>query len=197
MSMTKLLVMESLGQLVYLIEATEDKSETVLKRIVQKLAQKNEVPHQVALMSLTSDHTAAEWLESIYSELKPAEWILQKRILAVDDDEILLASIKRILNKHIPNVQVEVTTDGYEACILYPTYKPDLLLLDVKMPEFDGFKILQAIKEVQNDSEAKVLTISGHADELKKTLYKGANETLMKPFEPSELIGKITTLLRN
>jgi two-component system chemotaxis response regulator CheY len=77
--------------------------------------------------------------------------------------------------------------DGEEAVMLYVEYKPDIVLLDIHMPNLGGIEALQCIREV--DKKAKVIIISsmGQEETVKKAVTLGASHFIVKPFKPDEL----------
>ena len=109
------------------------------------------------------------------------------RILAVDDSLVTL----KILKKTLRNTEFEVVgevTSGEEALNKYDELKPDLVLLDIIMPEMDGIETLA--KLMVKDSEAKVVMVSsmGAKEKVMESLEKGARNFVMKPYDKSTLL---------
>ena len=120
----------------------------------------------------------------------------KKRILIVDDDKSMVDSIQRFLKKE-KVYDFEVAYDGFEAGQKFMTYKPDLVILDIRMPRVDGYKLCSAIRKDPSNKNVKILIISGLIEAKdKKTITKlGADDYLEKPFENKQLKAKIANLL--
>ncbi|MCD6385051.1 response regulator [Candidatus Sumerlaeota bacterium] len=120
---------------------------------------------------------AGKWSESIPTE---------KRVLVVDDEPVVCQSVKRILEHR--GFEVHPTMSGKEALSRLESTPYDIVLLDLRMPDMDGYEMLQAIKERWPD--VKVIVITGYAsvESAVKCIRTGAEEYLAKPFTPSELV---------
>ena len=81
------------------------------------------------------------------------------RILIIDDDENMCFAIKRILVND-GSFEVDVAFDGFDGGLKINTFKPDLVLLDIKMPGIDGIEVLKRIKENPDTLQIKVVIIS-------------------------------------
>ncbi len=91
-------------------------------------------------------------------------------------------------------LRVEVATNGREAIRMYNMFKPDLVLMDIVMPEIDG---IEATKEIlKTDPNAKIIGVTAYAAHRGEELLKaGALEIIEKPFTKSKLIEKIESYL--
>lgn len=109
------------------------------------------------------------------------------RILAIDDSLVTLKILKKTLKDTEFEVVGEVTS-GEEGLVKYDELKPDLVLLDIIMPEMDGIETLDRI--VKKDGTAKVVMISsmGAKEKVLESLDKGARNFVMKPYEKGTLI---------
>ena len=83
-----------------------------------------------------------------------------------------------------------------DAQILYKSYLPDLIILDLGLPDTDGIKLLEHIRQ---ESLTPIIILSARADEKDKVLAldKGANDYITKPFGSAELLARVRTALRN
>ena len=108
------------------------------------------------------------------------------KILLADDDGLLRDVLARMLsNYHI--IQAE---NGLEAVKLYFTYKPDLVLMDVRMPVLDGIDATKAIMEL--DPKAKILAITAYASKKGEDMLEaGAKEIISKPMTRKKLVETI------
>ncbi|MDK9718103.1 MAG: response regulator transcription factor [Trichlorobacter sp.] len=116
-----------------------------------------------------------------------------KLILLVDDDPNILQVAGFALQKS--GFQIMTAQDGNEALARFRADKPDLVLLDVMMPERDGTDLCRIIRK---ESETPVIFLSSMSDEIDKVvgLELGADDYITKPFSPRELVARIKTVLR-
>jgi two-component system response regulator ResD len=114
-------------------------------------------------------------------------------ILIVDDDENIADLIKLYLENS--GYSTKLCYDGKEAVSVYAEYKPDLVLLDVMLPHMDGIDVLKAIRK---DSEVPVIMLTAKGETFDKVLALelGADDYVVKPFEPKELIARVKAVLR-
>ena len=108
------------------------------------------------------------------------------KILVIDDEKNILESIKMVLGYE--NYPVATTNNGLDGIDLFKTLKPDIVLLDVKMPGFNGIDVLKQLKEINEFSE--VIMISGHSgiEEALEAAKLGAFDFLEKPISREKLI---------
>ena len=118
-----------------------------------------------------------------------------KRILIVDDELSILVPIKFLLEKN--NFDVELAQSGKDALDRIAQSKPDLILLDIMLPDLDGYEIYQMIREKPEWDDIKViyLTAKNRDVDIAKGLYLGVDAYITKPFSNAELLEKIQTLL--
>lgn len=120
--------------------------------------------------------------------------ILQdKTILVVDDEKRLVGFVR--MNLELEGCRVIDASNGLEALDKVRDYIPDLVLLDVMMPEMDGFEALKLIREVSN-VPVIMLTVKDDEDDLIKGLELGADDYITKPFSPRELVSRMKAVLR-
>lgn len=116
-------------------------------------------------------------------------------ILIADDDEFLRQFIKQKLTEH--GYRVIAAGDGREALRLVEAERPALAVLDAMMPYMDGFETLRRIRQ-NSELEAMpilMLTFRKQRDDIVGALRSGANDYMVKPFVPEELLARISTLL--
>ena len=120
----------------------------------------------------------------------------KKKILIVDDDKGMVHAIKRVLMTN-RKFDIETAYDGFDAGRKFVEFKPDLVLLDIKMPGLDGYQVCSYIRKDLANKDVKVLAISGILDEegAKKIMKLGADDYLAKPFDNQTLKIKIEKLL--
>lgn len=116
-----------------------------------------------------------------------------KLILVVDDEERMSRFIR--LNLEHDGFQVLEANRGMQALNLIREKMPDLILLDVMMPDLDGFEVLQLIRE-SYQLPIIMLTAKGEEDDKVKGLELGADDYVTKPFSPRELVSRVRAVLR-
>lgn len=119
------------------------------------------------------------------------------RILAADDDEHVRIIVETKLSDEY---DVETVTDGksaWESLMDSASNRPALVILDVMMPEMDGFETLERIRNHDELADLPVilLTSRGREDDVVRALELGADDFVTKPFSPTELKGRVTRLL--
>ena len=115
------------------------------------------------------------------------------KILVADDDKNICELLKLYLEKE--NYEAIVANDGEEALRLFELETPDLILLDVMMPKLDGW---QVCREVRKRSECPIIMITAKGETFDKVLglELGADDYVVKPFEPKEIIARIKAVMR-
>lgn len=142
----------------------------------------------------TVTHDALEQFVS-KNRIDPQVLAMPKRVLVVDDDPHLVLMMIRTLKRLDPRLEVEFSHNGYEAMMKIGAIMPDVICLDIQMPGVDGRELLQALRQNAGSNQIKVLVMTGHPDRLGEMLKLGADDTILKPFELDDLLGKIQRLL--
>src|SRR5512136_120572 len=109
----------------------------------------------------------------------------ENTIFVIDDDEIIRLSCKQILQKS--GYTVETFGNGYEGIERLKEVRPPLLVVDIKMPELDGFEVIKIVRKL--DPDVVIVVITGYAtiETAVDAMKMGAYDFLPKPFTPSEL----------
>lgn len=118
---------------------------------------------------------------------------MAKKILVVDDEERLVSLVKAYLEQE--GYRVATAEDGKEALIAARTEKPDLIILDIMMPEMDGYEFMRLHRREQN-TPIILLTAKVDKDDKVVGLELGADDYVTKPFRPRELLARIRAVLR-
>ena len=120
---------------------------------------------------------------------------MKKKILIVDDEPNIVMSLEYAFKKQ--NFEVYIARDGSEALEILKHQTPNIVLLDIMMPNVDGYKTLQHIKNTVSLKDTKVvfLTAKNKASDVEKGLKLGANKYLTKPFSVKKLVSEILELL--
>ncbi len=108
------------------------------------------------------------------------------------EDEIALAKIIKDSLESRRKFQITIAANGNEAMSLYHRSKPDILVLDVMMPQMDGFTLAKMIRQTDTQTPILFLTARSSVDDLVTGFHLGGNDYLKKPFDMEELIVRIT-----
>ncbi len=117
----------------------------------------------------------------------------RRKVLIVDDEPRMIRFIQ--LNLEHDGFEVYEATSGGEALKQLRDQMPDLILLDVMMPDLDGFDTLQMIREIST-VPVIMLTAKGEEDDRVRGLELGADDYITKPFSPRELSSRVQAVLR-
>jgi DNA-binding response OmpR family regulator len=117
----------------------------------------------------------------------------KRRVLLVDDDENIVKLVSMYLEKD--GYRVDSAHDGRDALTLFRRAKPDIVILDLMLPEIDGFSVCRTIRE---QSEVPIIMLTARTTENDKLvgLDQGADDYVTKPFSPRELLARIRAVLR-
>lgn len=118
----------------------------------------------------------------------------KKCILAVDDTAFILSRITDALVKHYDVVTVN---SGARALKYLSKNKPDLILLDIRMPLRDGFEILREIQTMDDRADIPVVMLTGMEDRryVVESIKLGIRDYILKPFDPNDLLARVRRIL--
>jgi len=115
-------------------------------------------------------------------------------VLILDDDAKLLKMLQRTLTYE--NLEVLTAANGLEALPLISAHEPDLIIVDWMMPRMDGLHFIQRIRSDGNQTMVLMLTARDAVENRVEGLESGADDYLVKPFAPAELVARVHALLR-
>lgn len=115
-------------------------------------------------------------------------------ILVVDDDQDLAEMLGIVLNG--AGIEVDLVSRGDEAVEVFRNSQPDLVLLDIMLPGLDGIEVCREIRKHSTRVPIVMLTAKSDTHDIVKGLEAGADDYMVKPFKPSELVARIRTRLR-
>ena len=120
---------------------------------------------------------------------------MAKKVLIVDDEPNIVAALEFLLGRS--GYEAQVATNGDEALRQVEAFRPDLVLLDVMLPNRSGYDVCQRIRERPELSAIKIVILSarGREAEVSKGLALGADLYVTKPFSNAELVERIGELL--
>src|SRR5688572_3307369 len=116
------------------------------------------------------------------------------RVLLVDDDDLMRAGLKAVLSSDSTIEVVGEASDGRAAIVGARTLRPDLVLMDVRMPDLDGISATREVLAVSPDVKVVILTTFEEDDYIFGALNAGASGFLLKRTRPEELIGGMHTV---
>ncbi len=116
------------------------------------------------------------------------------KILIVDDEPNILISLEFLMKKK--GYEVFIARDGSEALKIIATDKPDVIILDIMMPNVDGYEVCQSIKKSEETKHMKVIFLSAKSkpEDIEKGYKMGADLYMTKPFSTRDLIKKVAEL---
>lgn len=120
------------------------------------------------------------------------------RIVCIEDDNEIVDLIRLILASQ--GFQIVGAAGGQEGLTLVQAQKPDLILLDLMMPDMDGWEVYHRLREDRSLAEVPVIIITARAQEVDRVLglqIAHVDDYLTKPFTPKELLGSVERVLKN
>ena len=121
----------------------------------------------------------------------------RKKILVVDDDPIIVESIVQSLEEDEHDYEVISAADGFEAGIQVNHFKPDLVILDIMMPDIKGYEVCKKIKSANDTKDTRIVVLSAYLDDEKFNQMKeyGADACFSKPLPLPQLKEEVLRLL--
>ena len=120
-----------------------------------------------------------------------------KRIVAVDDCNVILKTLKNMLDKEAYDVHPFSSGKRALQFLMQKDQIPDLIILDIEMPEMNGYVLLERIKQIEHLENVPVifLTANNEKKQVVKAVTGGANDYVVKPLDKDILMKKIKSLL--
>ncbi|MFA4829443.1 MAG: response regulator [Thermodesulfovibrionales bacterium] len=119
--------------------------------------------------------------------------MLKNKILIVDDSQAIRKSLRELLEKNKYNVIGEAGS-GAEAIKLFSSLSPDIVMLDIIMPQLGGVETLRMLRSLNKDVKIIMVSALDSLDRVKECLKAGANHYILKPFEEAKVIAIIEKL---
>src|SRR5216684_3033976 len=120
----------------------------------------------------------------------------KRKVLLVDDDQELVELITDVLARD-GRFEVRTANNGFDAGMMVKEYRPDLIVLDVMLPDINGKEVCHRVRADSTLEDVRILCISGmiEDDKIQELKLSGADDFLHKPFDIEELIDRMCTLL--
>lgn len=191
------------GVLIVLLDGAELTRAAVVSRLQKKLdglppAPVAELP--MAYLPAQPDQPPQVWLAAALALLEPlplpppAE-VAPRRVLIVDDDDAILNLMVRVLHESGAGLDLKSTTSGYDACIHFGEWKPDLVVLDLHLSDIDGKRVFESMTKRQPRRAIKFLVVSGYRGDIDEMMKLGCDDFICKPFDFDEFVKKVRRLL--
>lgn len=121
----------------------------------------------------------------------------RKKILVVDDDKIIVETIVQALEEDEYGYEMISASDGFEAGLQVSHFKPDLLILDIMMPDINGYEVCQKIKSNPETKDIKIIVLSAYLNDeaFKQMKEYGAEACFSKPLPLEQLKYEVARLL--
>ena len=119
---------------------------------------------------------------------------MAKNVLIVDDAAFMRMMIKDILTKNGYNIAAEAE-NGKIAVDKYNEVKPDLVLMDITMPEMDGIQAVKEIKKISNGANIIMCSAMGQQAMVIESIQAGAKDFIVKPFQPDRVLEAVKKAL--
>jgi excisionase family DNA binding protein len=144
------------------------------------------IPREALMAFMKDNHIPLDQLQSG-----------KRRVLVVDDDEAIVEMFQELLERD-GRFEVRTACTGYDAGIITEQFRPDIMLLDFKLPDINGNVVCRTIRANPAYEHMKIIAVSGVADpdEVQELLQAGADEFIRKPFNINTVIMRMTELLK-
>jgi two-component system, cell cycle response regulator DivK len=122
---------------------------------------------------------------------------MKPRILLIEDNEANRYLAAFLLEQL--GAEVSIAEDGKEGLAMMAAVKPRVVILDIQMPEMDGYEVARILRENPAYTDIPILVVSSYAmiGDRQRALKLGVNDYLEKPFDPEEFTKRVTKLLQN
>jgi len=121
----------------------------------------------------------------------------KKKVLIADDDMAVIKAYSLLIKNHF-DVEIETASDGYEALLKTGSFRPDILILDIRMPKIDGLEVCRRIREDTTiNPEMKIIAVTAYSEAYDRNtvLTAGADEYLIKPIESNTLLENVEKMM--
>ncbi len=120
----------------------------------------------------------------------------EKKILLVDDEEDILQFLRYNLEKE--DFKVEIATNGNQALEVLKNFIPQIILLDIMMPDMDGVEVCKRVRTIEQQNETLICFLTARSDSFTQinALDSGGDDFISKPIKPKVLLSRINALLR-
>ena len=119
---------------------------------------------------------------------------MSKKILLVDDAAFMRKMVNDVLSKN-GYTELFEAVDGADAVEKYDAIKPDLVIMDITMPNMDGLEALKAIRAKDSSANVVMCSAMGQESMVMDAVRSGAKDFIVKPFKPDRVLKTVSTIL--
>lgn len=120
--------------------------------------------------------------------------MVSQRVFVVEDDALLREAVDLILSH--AGYTVATTAVGKGAVNLISRFRPHLVLLDIRLPDISGLKVLEMLRKAGHAAPIVMMTADSRPETVRDVMAMGGNGYLLKPFEPADLIARVRVALK-
>lgn len=117
------------------------------------------------------------------------------RVLIIEDSAEIVEAISLCLQLRWPEVTLSIAAEGTRGIEILQSESFDIVILDLNLPDIDGFKVLGRIRSL-SDAPIIIVTVRGEEEDQAKGLEMGADDYIVKPFSPRDLVARVNAVLR-
>ena len=117
------------------------------------------------------------------------------KVLIIEDDANVVEAVSLCLQLRWPDVTLSIAAEGTRGIEILESGSFDLVILDINLPDFDGFEVLKQVRSFSNVSII-ILTVRGMEEDQVRGLEMGADDYIVKPFRPRDLIARVNSVFR-
>lgn len=126
-------------------------------------------------------------------DVKQPTHLKEYKVLVVDDNMFNILLIKTIITQILPNAQISEASNGNEAVELYRSVQPDIIFMDIQMPDMNGYEAAKIIRSIEKLNRIPIIALTAGTlkDEKERCLEAGMNDYVSKPFVSSTIVSAI------
>lgn len=117
------------------------------------------------------------------------------KVLIIEDSPEIVEAVALCLQLRWPDVEISVATEGARGVEILKKSPVDIIILDISLPDSDGFSVLHEVRSF-SDVPTIILTIHAKEEEQAKGLEMGADDYIVKPFKPRDLVARVNAVIR-
>jgi excisionase family DNA binding protein len=137
------------------------------------------------------------FLDKYKLEIKEEVFPARHKVLIIDDEHDVVEFVKGALESMGGGYLIETAGDGYEGLIKVGDFKPELMVLDIRMPKLDGFEVCRRIKQDKSTKDIKILAVTAYGtDDIDRIIQCGADYCLPKPIRLKDFQRNVHRLLK-
>lgn len=121
---------------------------------------------------------------------------IEMKILLVDDASFIRMSLEKILDKSEYKFEYIEAVDGIEAIEKYKSERPDLVIMDISMPNMNGIEAVKSIKQYDNDADIIMCSSTGYPQKVIDAINAGASDFVTKPYKPEQIVDAVKVAIK-